>query len=117
MPELHDNPCTPIGPTNTGSIRITQTLSAIRLLDDDALTELRVAVCEYVRVQRALGGTPEAVLAQMKQFVNRALPVDVAFEIRQAVTKSVVDWSIAAYYGGSQQGHANTRTSTMELQD
>lgn len=117
MPELHDIRSTPIGPTNIGSSRITRMLATMQLFDDDALTELRVAVCDYVRVQRALGGTPEAVLAQMKQFVTRALSVDVSFELRQAVTRDVVEWCIAAYYGSSQERHSTTLASPRELQD
>lgn len=117
MPELHDTRSASIGPTNIGSSRITRALGAMQLLDDVELTDLRVAVCDYVRVQKALGGTPEAVLAQMKQFVTRALPVDVSFELRQAVTTSVVDWCIAAYYGSSQPSHPTTRPSRRQLQD
>ena len=106
MPELHDNRSTPMGPTNIGSNRITRSLAGIRVLDDVALTDLRVALCDYVRVQKALGGAPETVLAHMKQLVTRALPVDADFELRQSVTTSVVDWCIAAYYGNSPQAHS-----------
>jgi hypothetical protein len=116
MPELHDIRSTSIGPTNIGSLRVTRALAAMRLLDDDALAELRAAVCDYVCVQRALGATPEVLLAQIKQFVTRALPADGSFELRQAVTTSVVEWAIGAYYASGRDSDATTQRSSREAQ-
>jgi hypothetical protein len=117
MPELHDIRSTSIGPTNIGSQRVARALTAVRLLDDGTLTELRVAIADYVRVQRAVGATPEALLAQIKQLVAQSIPIDGTFELRQTVTARVVEWAIAAYYGTSQQGDPTAQRLARELQD
>jgi hypothetical protein len=116
MPDLPEIRSAPIGPTNIGALRVTRALAAIRLVGDGALTELHVSVSDFVRVQRALGTTPEVLLAQLKQLVARAMPADEPFELRQAVTTRVVEWAIGAYYTSSHDV-PTTERSSLELRD
>lgn len=99
MPDLHHTESTQIGPANIGSDRIARALANAVKLDDASLSELREAMCDYVRVQKGLETPPESIIARAKTLVNHSSAVEAPFEIRHWLTATVVEWCLAAYYG------------------
>ena len=100
MPNVQQTISTPIGSVSIGSNRIAHALAeAAGRVDDTMLANARLAVCDYVRVQRAVDVPPESIIVHVKSIVLNSCRADTPFDVRQALTARVVEWCIDAYYG------------------
>ena len=100
MPNVQQTIGTPIGPVSIGSNRIAHALAgAAAQVDDTMLANARLAVCDYVRLQRTVDVPPESIIAHVKSIVLSSCTADTPFNVRQALTARVVEWCIDAYYG------------------
>jgi hypothetical protein len=113
MSDLDHTVATPIGPVNIGSNRISQAIAAAGKLDDMMFTNARAAVCDYVRVQRAVGTAPESIIARVKGIVHSSCPADVSFDARQALMTRLVEWCIETYYGSESPDRLADRPEPM----